>query len=342
LHLALTEEESALHDLFAEFFDEQCPATLVRASAPLGFDQGLWIRLLETGAPGLGVSEPNDGSGAGIAELAVVVEQLGRRIAPLPLLDHFVATRALERAGALDVLATAVTGDDIAGFSVRPGEKAPLVPAGAVARYVVGVAPSGDLVMLDSTPENEALPNMAGLPLARRSFDGDARVLATGDSAHSQYAIALAEWQLLMASALVGLSEFALEEVVAYVKVRHQFGVPIGSFQALQHGLAELRGPLDGARLLAAKAAWQLDNGDDAGIATASMAYLFATETSQIVTSRAMHYEGGYGLMTENDLELYYRRAKGWPLVAGDRSLEYRRLGAVLYPKPVLSPGIGA
>ena len=109
---------------------------------------------------------------------------------------------------------------------------------------------------------------------------------------------------------------------------RHQFGVPIGSFQAIQHGLADLVGPIEGARLLSLKAAWALQQSDTAGRLLASMAFLFASQTAQRVTERAIHYSGGYGLVDESDLQLHFRvRAKGWTLLGGDPGREYAELG---------------
>lgn len=77
-----------MEDLFSTFFANECPPSVVRAAEPLGFDDGLWKQLCSTGAPGMGVD------GASKAQLVVVAEQLGRAVAPLPLVEHLVASRA--------------------------------------------------------------------------------------------------------------------------------------------------------------------------------------------------------------------------------------------------------
>jgi len=144
---------------------------------------------------------------------------------------------------------------------------------------------------------------------------------------------------VLLAALLVGAADTALWLGVDYVKTRHQFGVPIGSFQAIQHGLAELTAPLAGARLLAAKAAWAADHDAENAARLARMALLFAADLAQVVTARAMHYHGGYGVMAEYDPQLYYRRAKGWPVQLGDPAHEYQKLADVLYGAPCRSQG---
>ena len=109
--------------------------------------------------------------------------------------------------------------------------------------------------------------------------------------------------------------------------------MPIGSFQAVQHGLADLPGSIDGARLLTHKAAaaidaglggvCDVDNNDiDDPLALASMAILFAGDIAAHSTDRSLHFHGGYGFAEEYDIQLYYRRARGWSLINGDPAAE--------------------
>ena len=139
----------------------------------------------------------------------------------------------------------------------------------------------------------------------------------------------------------------ALELAVQYVQERHQFGVPIGSFQAVQHGLADLPGSIDGARLLVHEAAAALDrtgagrastasrdtsrcdtglNEIDDPLALASMAFVFASDVASHATDRSLHFHGGYGFAEEYDIQLYYRRARGWSLIFGDPAEELHAL----------------
>jgi alkylation response protein AidB-like acyl-CoA dehydrogenase len=311
----------------------------VRAHEALGFSADLWQQLVAAGAPGMAVAEAHGGGGSGLLELALAVEQLGRALAPAPLVEHAVTARLLTAVGA-EVPAGVVEGTAIATLALRPTVDggARLVPAGAVAHHVVAL--DGDrLVLASSEPPGTAVPNLASMPLADRAVAGGAvTTLADGSAARTAFDGALGEWRALTAAALAGLGAAALDLACAYVTQRHQFGVPIGSFQAIQHGLADVSVGIDGARLLARKAAWAADRPAPAGGTgpgeLAAMAFLFAAEQAQVASTRALHYHGGYGFMEEYDAQLLYRRAKGWALVLDDPALEYRRLADTRYASP--------
>ena len=137
-----------------------------------------------------------------------------------------------------------------------------------------------------------------------------------------------------MAVAYAGLADEVLSMGVDYVKQRHQFGVPVGSFQAVQHGLADAATRAEGARLLAFRAVCAADAGHQDGDRLAPMALLFSAESARFAADRVLQYHGGYGYSAEYDVQLYYRRAAGWLLQLGDPAAEVSRLaGASLGPK---------
>ena len=146
---------------------------------------------------------------------------------------------------------------------------------------------------------------------------------------------AIAEWRALMATALCGLGHRALEIGVDYVKERQQFGVAVGTFQAVQHGLADASSRIEGATFLASRAIWALDTDQNDAATKATMAFLFAAEAAQHAAATALQYHGGYGYAEEYDIQLYYRRARGWALQAGDPTLLYRRLADEVLPEAV-------
>jgi alkylation response protein AidB-like acyl-CoA dehydrogenase len=311
-----------VEELFSTFFTKESPPAIARAAEPLGFDRALWERLAATGAPGMAID------GASLGEMAVAAEQLGRAIAPVPLVEHLVASRA-------HPLATIRDGSSLATIALRPaiGGVWRLVPAGAVADVVVGVD-GDDLVAVSGVPPGTGPRNHAGAPLADRRTEGERTVLGPA----SGFETVRAEWQTLTAAALVGIAAEALELAVEYVKSRHQFGVPIGSFQAVQHGLADLPGLIDGARFLVHEAAWATGAAvdvDDLRIedprALASMAFVFAADVAALATERSLHYHGGYGFSAEYDIQLYHRRGRGWALVLGDPRAEALRLADLLF-----------
>jgi alkylation response protein AidB-like acyl-CoA dehydrogenase len=334
----LSADQQALHDAFTSFFDKEAPPSLARAAEPLGFDRGLWDRVVRLGAPGMGVAESLGGGGAGLGDLVVVAEALGRAIAPVPLVEHLVAVRAHPAAALID-------GSAVGTISLRRADRQgvwALVPGGAVADVVIGVD-GNDLVAVQSDPPRRAPSNHACAPISDRSARrGERTVIGT----EADFVEALGEWKVLTAGALVGVGGAALDLAVSYVMSRRQFGVPIGSFQAIQHGLAGLPALVDGGRLLAHKAAWA---GDEAGRlgpvicdpddnevtdfrALASMAFIFAADAAAQTTERSLHYHGGYGFAEEYDIQLYYRRARGWALIYGDPSRECLELADRLWP----------
>jgi alkylation response protein AidB-like acyl-CoA dehydrogenase len=156
-------------------------------------------------------------------------------------------------------------------------------------------------------------------------------VLATGSAARATHAAALDEWRTLTAAALVGVGIGALDAARAYVLEREQFDVPIASFQSIQHTLADLAVALDGAQLLAYKAAWSFDAQPERASELASMAFVFAAEQARRTSERALHFHGGYGFMEEYDIQLFYRRAKGWALILADPQHEYRHVADLRY-----------
>lgn len=344
--LELTADQKTVRDAFARFFADRCPITVVRDAEPLGHAPALWARLRETGAPGMAVPDKAGGGGATALDLLLVTHEAGRVLAPVPLAEHLAATRVLARTaagGGAGWFGDLVEGDLIAVPALHPAADglARLVPGGAVADVVVALD-GDDLVAVRADAPMTAPPNHACAPLADRPLRGDAVaervVLASGAEAHALLAEMRSSWQLHTASALVGLATRALEIGIAYTRERRQFERPIAAFQAVQQGLADLVAPLDGVGLLTARAAWTDDEGDaEAAGRLASMAFLAAADVARDTTYRALHYHGGYGVTLEYDIQLHYRRARGWPLVLGDPDEEYLRLADRLFG-PVTTP----
>jgi alkylation response protein AidB-like acyl-CoA dehydrogenase len=323
--LSLSDDQEQLVEAFGTFFVKECPPAVVRASEETdGFDAGLWEAFGALGGPTMGADPAVGGGGASLLDLELVAERCGAVLAPIPLVDGLVTARLLAVGGpstrpTFDRLRDAQP--PVATLALRPATDglARLVPAGAVATIVVGLD-DDDLVAAeaDGVPVGSA-HNLGDGPVADRSLRSAARtVVATGTRAHELHEGAVDEWRVLTAGALVGLAGAALELGVDYAKQRHQFGVPIGSFQALAHGLADAATAVDGARLLAREAAWAADENEPDSTALARMAFLFAARSAQQATAVALHVHGGYGFTLEYDIQLYHRRAKAWPLLLGD------------------------
>ena len=328
MDLTLTTQQDELRGHMRAFFSRVSSWDVVRSAEPLGFACSVWRDVAEVGLAGMCLDESVGGGGSALLEAALVIEEAGRCAAPAPLVEHIVASRLATRSEGLrpSELEGLAAGALRATIALSPPVDGTWrwVPGGAVAHVVFGEA-DGALVTHRDTPPMDGPRNHACAPLAHR------RAVGTSTTDDSHLAIARDEWRALAASLLVGVASRALDLGVAYAKERVQFGRPIGAFQALQHGLADLVAPLDGARLLTAEAAWACDHQPDDRSRLAAMAFLAATDVARKTTSVALHYHGGYGVMQEYDIQLLFRRARGWSLVLGDPEVELQRLANVLF-----------
>ena len=323
MDLDLTPEQEQVVEALRDFLAARCTSDVVRASEPAGFDPQLWAGLSNLVGPATGVREELGGGGATLLDLELICEQVGQFLAPVPFIEGAVAARVLADAGdrGREGLAALTTDPATVGtVALRPAVQgvAKLVPAGAVASLLVAMDDDG-LVLVRGRPEGRSRRNLGCSPLADRAVRGPARsVLLTGAAARPAFERAVDEWRVLMSGALVGIAAAALGLGVEYAKNRHQFGVPIGSFQSIARDLADVATAVDGARLLAREAAWARSEDEPEFSPLAAMAFLFATRAARRASNVGLHVHGGYGFTLEYDIQLYYRRAQAWPLALGD------------------------
>jgi alkylation response protein AidB-like acyl-CoA dehydrogenase len=335
MDLRLSDEQQQLVTALAALYARHASSERVRAAEPGGFDEVLWDQLLELGIVAMAVDEADGGWDASPEDLVLAAEQQGRAVAPAPAIEAQVAARALARLGRAE-LEDALTGERLVTIALHPAhaDEALAVPAAAVADDALVLV--GDRLLLVPLEGARApFGNLGSMPLA----DVDLRAAHAVEVAHGAEALAVHDaavddWLRLTAGALVGVGAKALEIAVAYVKERKAWGVPIGSFQSVAHGLADVATALDGARLLAYEAAWAASDDRQRAAELAALAFAFAAEAARDVTDRALHYHGGYGFMMEYDVQLHWRRARSWGQVWGEPKAAYlraadRRYGAV-------------
>jgi alkylation response protein AidB-like acyl-CoA dehydrogenase len=332
---SLSDDQEAVRDAFREFFTGECPTTRVRAAEPLGYDAKLWGQLAELGAATMGLPESAGGDGADLVDLAIVAEEAGAALAPVPFAEHAAASRAIAsfRDGPAG-LVLAAAGERPVSLALQPvtGQSVTgqLVPAGAVVRDVVALV--GDELVLVHAEEPPALVrNQGSTPLARWQLAAGPRtVLASGASARAAYQAAQSEWKLLTAAALIGLTERALSIAVEFVKTRETMGVPVGSLQGVSFPLADVAIGIAGARNLIRQAAWMTENepGAHPGLIPAAFAYAAQVATHGATTSA--HMQGGLGFTAEADASLYFLRAKGWSVLGGDPAQDTIAVGDAL------------
>lgn len=331
LDLNLADEQRQLVDSFAAIYARESTSERVRAAEPSGFDPKLWRALLETGVVEMAVAEAAGGWGAAEIDLALIAEPFGRAVASAPVIESQVAARLLAACGDVgsELLGQAMRGDKLVTFAPRAGagDSLRLVPAGAVADAVLAFV---DERVVAVSGNCQPVQNLGSLPLADITLD-DVKILAEGPDAGRLFTAALDLWLTLTAAALAGAAKKAVEMGVEYAKQRHAFGSAIGSFQAVSHPLADSATAADGARLLALKAACAFADEPDRVSELAAMAFAFAYETARDATNRSLHIHGGYGFGMEGDIQLYYRRTRGWAMVYGEPSVALDRVADARY-----------
>jgi len=320
-------------------------SVLARTESTEPYDLKLWRTLSgDLGLAGLAVPEDHGGQGASYREVAVVLEELGRSVAPVPFLGSAVlATAALQAAGDADLLPRLAGGELIGALAVplttSPGGAFPSgVEANSEGALSGAVGPVADASVADvlivpavgaDGPGLYAVERAAAtvteavsLDLTRRladtSFDNaPARLLAGPDDAEAVLRQALLTGAGLLASEQVGLAQWCLDETVAYLKQRYQFGRPVGSFQALKHRLADLYLEIVQARATARAAADALAN--DPGDVPVAVAVAASTCSAVAlhVAEQTVQLHGGIGMTWEHPAHLYLKRAKSDELALG-------------------------
>ena len=322
MYLQLTDDQNLLKDTFGKLFRAESTSQRLREAKPLGFDPQLWAQLVELGAPAMRVPEASGGLGFSLLDCAVVVEEAGRYLASVPLVDVVVCARLLSEAGerGAGMLARLLDGSAKAALALTPFGDHPgqIVSQGAIADIVIGLAGS-ELVAIERTPPMVADAPGGGIPAASMTTAAETgrTVLATGDQAKGLYESGQEEWRLLTAAFLIGLQSRATQMAADYANERHAFGRPIGSFQGVSHPLANSAVETESARLLLWKAVWANATGHEAAQPLSALVWWSIAERIVQTVGQAMRTFGGYGLSIEYDVHLYHQRAVGLVLCGG-------------------------
>jgi len=339
VNLHLSDEQVLLQESFQRFFAAESSTARVRAAEPLGFDHALWNALAATGALSMRAIS-GDGTGdSSLLDATLVMEAAGKYLASAPVAEAIVAARLLSSIdddNASRWLGWLGSGRKIVTLALHETGENPdqLVPAGAIADAVIALE-DDRLLLIIADPPGAALPNLGSSAIGRMRSPSAGPVervtLLHGPAARALHAAAVEEWKLLTSAALSAIALEALALAAAYACERHQFGKPIGAFQAISHPLANLVTDAEGARLLTWRAIARVAEGSPLAAASISMAYWWAADVSGRAVAQSLHTFGGYGLSLEYDIQLYHRRAKGMALLMGDPSLELDRVGKRLW-----------
>jgi alkylation response protein AidB-like acyl-CoA dehydrogenase len=338
MRFAVAEEGAALRDSADTVLTARATPELIRASWAPGQDaraRDVWRVLAGTGVTGALGAEPAGGLGLDDNALPPVLNRIGFSGLPVPAVETVAVAAPLLAAAGHPALPDLLSGAALVTAQLDAAATAGLpVPFLQVADYVLLRGDDG-AVRLHERAELDAEP--------LRSVDGSrqlARLRAgpAGGTVLAAPAAAEAAWRrgvLGTAAVLVGLAERMLSMTVGYVADRRQFGVPVGSFQAVKHRLADAYVAVEFARPAVLAAGWALAAAEDDAAEQASVAKVLASDAATTVAAAAIQCHGAIGYTTEYDLHLFAKRA--WALAPswGSARWHRRRLaGALGLEKP--------
>ncbi|MFF3372239.1 acyl-CoA dehydrogenase family protein [Streptomyces sp. NPDC002680] len=304
MRFSLTVEQAEFRDAVGELLAKECPLAAVRAAweAPPGsLDRHVWRRLDEMGVQAMLLPEARGGLGLDECALVPVLEQTGRCALPHPIVETAMVAAPL---GVTGFVAT-----DLGGR---------FVPCAADADVLLLRA---DPTLRAYRPDEVEIVAVTTVDRARRAATVTAvgeGTLVTDDPAD----IAAAELRgaLGTAAQLVGLSRRMLDLTVAHVTQRHQFGVPVGSFQAVKHHAANALTRIEFAAPVVLRAAYSLASRAPTAGRDVSMAKALASDAAAMTGRTALQCHGAMGYTVEHDLHLLMKRTWALTRAWGDRA----------------------
>ncbi|WP_345415483.1 acyl-CoA dehydrogenase family protein, partial [Pseudonocardia xishanensis] len=262
--------------------------------------------------------EPYGGGGTAL-ESTAALEELGRAAAAGPLVEHAVVAVPLLAAIAPEWLQEAFDNGEILTAAASD-----VVPYARTARSALIVDDrSIRLVQLVGAEALESLDGSRQLARLDPARVADAAVLTEGPEATPLARAARDRGALGVAASLVGLSARAIEMTVEYTSVRKQFGVPVGSFQAVKHQLANAHVAVEYAGPVVEAAAWAVSEDDGSASRLCSMAKVMAAKAARVSAKSALQCHGAIGYSMEADLHLYLTRI--WSLLNAWGSVDHHR-----------------
>jgi alkylation response protein AidB-like acyl-CoA dehydrogenase len=209
------------------------------------------------------------------------------------------------------------------------GEKV-FVTDAAVADWIIVVARNG-VFLVDAKASGLRIAPMLGMDLTRKIYSvqfDDTAAEKLGETSGVSRALDVATAAL--AAEMVGGMQRTLDLTVEYAKTRKQFGKPIGMFQAVQHQCADMYLETESSRSAVYYAAWALEENAPDAASAASIAKIYSSDASRTVGNRGIQVHGGMGFTWENDIHLYYRRAKASETALGDATFHRERLARLV------------
>jgi alkylation response protein AidB-like acyl-CoA dehydrogenase len=370
MDFSFSDEQNAIRDLANQIFGDRASDEFLLAFSRTDetYDQQLWQTLGEQGLLGVAVPESAGGAGLGLVELCLVLEEQGRRVAPVPLHASLVLgglpiaefgseaqqqrwlpalaagearfSAAIADLGMNPAVASSVTAEPRDSGWVLNGRKA-MVPDGAAAHFILVPVENADgaqsVVVVDTEAEGVTVePVQIGMSGERAAHLNLENVLVDGDAVLGGEGRGgeVIDWLEQRANighcALqVGVTEAAMRRTAEYVSERKQFGIPLGSFQALAMRMADSYIDVEAIRSTYWLALWRLSEGLDAR-AEVRAAKWWACDAAHRVTATSQHLHGGMGADVEYPIHRFFLLAKQITYSLGNASHQLERLGSLL------------
>jgi alkylation response protein AidB-like acyl-CoA dehydrogenase len=356
MQFGLSENQEFLKDSARKFFTGECPSAEMRRlmETDTAYDEALWSKLTDQGYTGIIFPEAYGGVALGKVELMLLMEEAGRALLPGPFFSTVVlAGSVLDAVGTpaqkKKYLAPICRGEARATVAIlessacwNPGQLRLnatngrltgvklFVSDAAVADFIVVVARNGVFVV-DCKAPGLRISAMSGMDLTRKLYVVEfANTAAEEVGADADLSRPFDIATTALAAELVGGMQRTLEITVEYAKTRKQFGKPIGTFQAVQHQCADMYLETESSRSAVYYAAWALEENSPDAATAVSIAKMYSSDAARAVGNRGIQIHGGMGFTWENDLHLYYRRAKASETAFGDATFHRERIASMV------------
>lgn len=348
---AISDDEfrSSLHDVLAVECESRKRRALIDGDA--ASRRALWKMFAELGWFGVAITEPFGGLGQSETLAFSVIEEFGASLVPLPALPTLATACLIERCGTREqkaawlpqiangyVIFALSTG--LFDFKGKEIDRLPdqLVDGADIATHLIFPAPGPDqgLQLIAADSAALSLKPAELVDETRKGFMASVDSTAVSDEELIPVSGGDLEWMEAWYSLAIGCDAIGgaaaiLDETVEYLKVREQFGRPIGSFQALKHRIATWKIRLESARALVNMAVGKFAAADDAPL-WASRAKYFAADAYAAISADAIQLHGGIGFTWEHDCHLYFKRAKFNQAVFGNTRTHLDRISFLTLP----------
>jgi alkylation response protein AidB-like acyl-CoA dehydrogenase len=356
MQFGLSESQQILKHTAQKFLAGECPMAEVRrlSDTPTAYDAELWAKLAGQGFLGITIPEEFGGMGLGVVELVLFMEEAGYAHLPGPFFSTVaMAASVIESVASADqkkkFLSRIASGDaratvaaleacanwdlgviDLSASGGKLSGTKLFVTDAAVADFIVVIARNG-VFLVESKAPGLRIQAMNGLDLGRKIYavefsNTPAEKVGSGERLERALDIATTA----LSAELVGGMQRTLDITVAYAKTRKQFGKPIGIYQAVQHQCSDMYLETESSRSATYYAAWALQENAVDAAAAVSVAKMYSSDASRTVGNRGIQVHGGMGFTWENDLHLFYRRAKASETMLGDATFHRERIARLV------------